>query len=192
MRRLVQLSAISFVLLFAQCSHAEFDTIYQSATVNQAAKTVQFDVQFNQPPDFKTTDGDGNDASAFQIFIDPKPSPGGFDYFDTKSLIRGVHLDGATQLPVLNVTDGDFGDTRGVINFQLDDSLVHFSAPFDLLDTKDGKFDYRVESYEFGSLTSMIDSSTAAVPVPAAIYGVIPTTVVMVGAMILMRRRKPA
>jgi hypothetical protein len=162
--------------------------IGQSATVDNLSKTVQFEVLFNQAPDFKSTNAQGDDASAFQVFIDPKPAAGGFDYGDTVSLIRGVHLNGSNLLSVLDVNQGIFGDQRGVTHFMLDDDTLHFSVPFDVLGSKDGRFDYRVESYEFGTLTNMIDSTTVAVPLPPAVYGVIPVAVIF-GAVMLVRRR---
>jgi hypothetical protein len=151
---------------------------------------VTFDVGFNQTPDFKTSDAQGDDASAFQVFIDPKPSPAGFDYFDTMSVVRGVHIGSSDHLPIIDVNEGAFGGERGVTNFSLDASdTVHFSVPFDVLGTRDGKFDYRVESYEFGTLTSMIDSTTVAVPLPSGAYASIPTFMMM-GAIIYLRRSK--
>ena len=189
MRRFGRYCAMSVVLLLAQCSHASFSVIGQSATVDPANKTVQFDILFNQKPDFQTTDAHGDDASAFQVYIDPKPSPTGFDYFDSVSLVRGVHVGSSDHLPVLDVNGGAFGDERGVTHFTLDDKAeLHFAAPFDLLGSNDGRFDYRVESYEFGTLTSMIDSTTAVVPLPPAAYAVIPTTVMFVLGMLARRR----
>ncbi|HTL30911.1 MAG TPA: hypothetical protein VL282_16895 [Tepidisphaeraceae bacterium] len=192
MRRLVgNVCAVIYILFFAQHSQASFSAIGQQATVDDATRTVHFDVLFNQQPDFVTTNAQGDDASAFQVFVDPKPSPTGFDYFDTVSLVRGVNLDSKDELPVVNVKDGAFGDVRGITHFQLDDSMVHFSVPFDLIGTSDGRFDYRVESYQFGTLTSLIDSTTTAVPLPPAAYGVIPTAMMM-GGIMLARRRKSA
>lgn len=188
MRRFVKLFVVGYVLMFAQCSRASFSTVFQSATVDESSKTVQFDVLFNESPDFNTTNAQGDDASAFQVFIDPKPAKSGFDYFDTASLVRGVHLDGVSDLPVLNVKEGSFGDVRGVTTFSVDDAMVRFTVPFEVLGTSDGRFDYRVESYEFGTLTSMIDSSTVVVPLPNGASA----TVVTVGLLMLMagmRRR---
>jgi hypothetical protein len=189
MRRIGKYCALSVVLLFAQCSQASFSTIFQTATVDNKAKTVTFDVGFNQTPDFKTTNAQGDDASAFQVFIDPKPSPAGFDYFDTVSIVRGVHIGSSDHLPIIDVNQGAFGDDRGVTNFSLDTSdTVHFSVPFDVLGTGDGKFDYRVESYEFGTLTSMIDSTTVAVPLPSGAYMAIPTVMMIVIGTLVRRR----
>jgi hypothetical protein len=182
--------AMVVMLLCAQCSHASFSVIGQSATVDASNKAVQFDILFSQKPDFQTTDAHGDDASAFQVFIDPQPSAGGFDYFDSVSLVRGVHIGSSDKLPVLEVNAGAFGGERGVTYFQLDDAdELQFSVPFDILGSTDGRFDYRVESYEYGTLTSMIDSTTAVVPLPNGAYGAIPT-LVMMGAILWMRRRK--
>jgi hypothetical protein len=189
MRRIGKYCAMSVVLLFAQCTHSSFSAIGQSATVDPLNKTVQFDILFNQKPDFQTTNAQGDDASAFQIFVDPKPSPAGFDYFDTVSLVRGVHIGSSDHLPVLDVMDGAFGDERGVTHFALDDKdELHFSVPFDIIGSNDGKFDYRVESYEFGALTNMIDSTTAVVPLPPAAYAVIPLVLMLAAGMFARRR----
>jgi hypothetical protein len=180
---------MGFVLLFAQCSHASFSTIFQSATVDDKAKTVTFDIGFNQKPDFATTDEHGDDASAFQVYVDPKHSGVGFDYFDSVSIVRGVHVGSSDELPVIDVKEGAFGDARGVAHFALDDmDTVHFAVPFDVLGTSDGRFDYRVESYEYGTLTSMIDSTTAIVPLPPATYAAIPTGLMLVAGMFVRRR----
>jgi hypothetical protein len=189
MVRVGKYGAMAIVLLFAQCSHASFSTIFQSATVDDKAKTVSFDIGFNQKPDFATTDKNGDDASAFQVYVDPKHSGMGFDYFDSVSLVRGVHLGSSDQVPVIDVKDGAFGDERGVTHFTLDDmDTMHFSVPFDVLGTSDGRFDYRIESYEYGSLTSMIDSTTAVVPLPPAAYAAIPTGLMLLTGMVVRRR----
>lgn len=189
MRRIGKYCVASVVLLFAQCSHASFSTIFQSATVDNKAKTVTFDIGFNQAPDFKTTNAQGDDASAFQLFVNPGHSASGFDYFKSVSLVRGVHIGSSDELSVIDVKDGAFGGERGMTHFALDDSnTIHFTAPFEVLGSSDGRFDYRVESYEFGTLTSMIDSTTATVPLPPAAYATIPTAL-MIGAGMLVRRR---
>jgi hypothetical protein len=189
MVRVGKYGAMAIVLLFAQCSHASFSTIFQSATVDDKAKTVSFDIGFNQKPDFATTDNNGDDASAVQVYIDPKHSGMGFDYFDSVSLVRGEHLGSTDQVPVIDVKDGAFGDERGVTHFMLDDmDTMHFSVPFDVLGTSDGRFDYRIESYEYGSLTSMIDSTTAVVPLPPAAYAAIPTGLMLLTGMVVRRR----
>jgi hypothetical protein len=190
MLRVGKYGAMAIVLLFAQCSHASFSTIFQSATVDDQARAVTFEIGFNQKPDFATQNENGDDASAVQVYIDPKHSGMGFDYFDSVSLVRGVHLGASDQVPVIDLKDGAFGDERGVTHFTLDDmDTMRFSVPFDVLGTSDGRFDYRVESYEYGTLTSMIDSTTAVVPLPNGAYGAIPTFALM-GAILWMRRRK--
>ena len=188
MRRFGKVVVVAYVLLFAQCSRASFSTIFQSATVDEASKTVQFDMLFNEAPDFSSTNAQGDDASAFQVFIDPRPTPSGFDYFDTVSLVRGVHLEGMNELPVLDVKDGAFGDVRGVATFDVQDAMVHFAVPFEVLGTRDGRFDYRVESYEYGTLTSMIDSTTVVVPLPPAVLEAIPAALLAAVAMMMWRR----
>ena len=148
----------------------------ESAIFEPAADKVQFTIGFNQPPDF-TVNSQGRQANSFQYFIvgdSSLPYPAKYD-----SIIRGeeIHLS-ADTLRIRNsvppdsgpiTVTGGWGAVRGEVPFSLNGNTLTFSTPLSLISdhSLNGTVAYRLESYEFGSLTRLAESQFSVAPEPA-------------------------
>ena len=151
----------------AQETQAAFTVVSQSALYNQATQSVSFQIVFNKTPDFTKVDASGRQANSFQYFIVGDPTQGTYD-----SIIRGeeIHLS-SNLLRIRKVgpedpdpASGGWGSIVGAVPFTLKGSVLTFSAPLSVLTThsRDGKFAYQLETYEFGAMTAHLDSQSVA------------------------------
>ena len=163
-------------------ARAEFMFISQSAVFNPASQEVQFTIEFNQAPDFFTVDAFGRPENSFQYFIvgNPKlPYPQNYD-----SIIRGdeIHVTMDTirvrnSFPpnYADPNSGGWGSIRGSVPFILNDNILTFSTPLDLISNHsiDGNFNFRLDTYVFGSTTeSVISQSIVAEPSSLMLIGI--------------------
>ena len=173
-----------FSVFAAPPAPADFMSLSESAVYNPATQQVLFTLQFNQPPDFVTTDALGRQANSFQFLIVGNPSlprPTNFD-----SILRGeeIHLaPGMVRIRVPGSADpvsshadpapdpasAGWGAIRGTVPYTLSGDILSFSVPLNLISdrNKDGHFTYRLETYRFGRLTGSITHQSTIVPQPA-------------------------
>lgn len=169
---------LSLVLLFGSPIAASAVFIFQSESTifEPASGKVQFTIGFNQSPDF-TVGSQGRQANSFQYFIagdSSLTSPAKYD-----SIIRGeeIHLS-ADMLRIRNsvppdsgpiTVTGGWGAVRGEVPFSLNGNTLTFSTPLSLISdhSLNGTVAYRLESYEFGSLTKFAESQFSVAPEPA-------------------------
>jgi hypothetical protein len=165
----VALSVI-FSLSFPSVGRAEFFAKSWSTVNDSSTQTATFEMTFNKSPDFFATDSEGRQADSFQIYTDINPfGPSDFYHADqcmpgcVKTVIRGeeIHI-GSDELPLRRVdplyvsTPGDgsggWGPKIGEVPFLLRGETLSFTVPWNMLGTPDGKFYYRLETFEFGGL----------------------------------------
>ena len=180
--RMTVISSILFCLGYGTSAEAALMVLSQSAEVNLASNSVLFQIEFNRTPDFFTTDEYDRQADSFQYFID---ADGGFPIFRGKdiyysnleSIIRGeeIHLAGDVRIrnalppdPDLS-SSGGWGSIRGSVPYTLSENVFSLLVPLQLIGDSDGKFNYHLEWYEYGTLGDYIDAET--VPEPATIFG---------------------
>ena len=168
----VQVAVLACLSGTAKAAPPEFKFVSESAVLNPQTQEVTFTLAFNQAPDFSTTDLYNRQGHSFQYFIVGRPFfpyPSNFD-----SIIRGeeIHLT-HDNIRIRNSTHSDvdpasggWGTIRGVVPFKVNGNLLTFSAPLRVLSdhSNDGSFDYRLESYEYGSTTNFVDSRSVIVP----------------------------
>lgn len=168
------LIVVAAVGLFAFASPASaatppspFTIVSQSAQVERHRATVTFTVVFNENPNFWSTDAVGRQQDSFQYFIVGDPSlsyPANFD-----SIIRGeeIHFT-QTSIRIRNAYPPDssdptagWGAIRGTVPFTLDGPVLTFTVPLRVISNHlDGTtLSYRLESYEFGGITSSVQAS---------------------------------
>lgn len=171
------IAGLVFSVFSSGTAAAAFMFLSESAVFNPVSGEVHFTVEFNQPPIFLTTDSVGRQTNSFQYFIvgDPKlPYPQTFD-----TIIRGeeIHFtENALRIrsAVPAASDpqaGGWGPVRGTVPFVLDGTTLTFATLLPVISdhSADGRFAYRLESYEFGGLTQFVDSQSqsSVVPEPA-------------------------
>lgn len=180
--------ALVFLVGNAVSASAVFIFQSESTIFEPATGKVQFTIGFNQSPNF-TIDSQGRQANSFQYFIvgdTSLTSPAKYD-----SIIRGeeIHLS-ADTLRIRNsvppdsgpvTVTGGWGAVRGEVPFNLIGNTLTFSTPLSLISdhSLNGTVAYRLESYEFGSLTKFADSQFSIAPEPAT------GTVVALGGLTL-------
>ncbi len=138
--------------------------VYESAVYDPETGNVDFTLQFDRRPNFRTVDEYGRQADSFQYFIvgdETLAYPQNFD-----AIIRGDEVQLKSRLlPIRNSapTDpnpaaGGWGTIRATIPFQLHGRVLTFSAALNELSdhSTDGRFTYILETYNFGSLVDSI------------------------------------
>ena len=164
-------------------ARAEFMFISQSAVFNPASQEVQFTIEFNQAPDFFTVDAFGRQENSFQYSIVGNhnlPYPQNWD-----SIIRGeeIHVTMDTIRvrnsfpPDTDPNSGGWGSIRGSVPFNLNDNILTFSTPLDLISDHsiDGIFNFWLETEVFGSATESvpeISQSIVAEPSSLMLIGI--------------------
>lgn len=149
--------------------------VYESAIYIPETNEVQFTLIFNQVPDLFTLDEYGRQRHSFQYFIigDPSlPYPQKYD-----ALVRGSEITESTLVirSVLPPTDepgsGGWGPLRGVVPYQLNETVLTFSAPLDMLSdhSQDGNFNSELMLLEYGATSDFVVSHTYIGSLPTQI-----------------------
>jgi len=176
------IGSLLFGLTSGLPAEAALMVLSQSAEVNLASNSVLFQIEFNRPPDFFTTDEYGREADSFQYYVDadggfPIFKGGEFYYSNLESIIRGgeIHLGGDVRIrnafppdPELS-SSGGWGTIRGSVPYNLSGNLLSLLVPLPLIGDSDGKFSYQLLWTEYGAMQGYIDAET--VPEPATIFG---------------------
>jgi hypothetical protein len=197
--------SVSFSLSFPSTGRAEFFAKSWSTVNDSSVRTTTFEIKFNESPDWQ--------ADSFQIYTDINPfGPADFYHSDqclpgcVKAIIRGAEIhSGSSELPIRRVdlsyvpTPGDgsggWGPKIGEIPFLLRDETLSFTVPWTMLATDDGKFYYRLETFEFGGwvpegspglFTSGIAYTAPPIPEPET-YALMLAGLGLIG---LIRRKK--
>lgn len=155
----------------------------QSAVTNLDTQEVLFTIDFNEVPDFSTVDEFGRQADSFQYFVDadgelPVPFGGDPPYSELETIIRGGEIYVASDIPVRDVlgeggpNSGGWGPIRGSVPFALNDTVLTFSAPLQLIGDSDGLFSYELLLTEFGGTTDVLQDRSVPVPEPSSTLGI--------------------
>jgi hypothetical protein len=181
--------------IVAPAQGAAIKFLSQTASFDPATDLVTFTIDFDQPPDFFTTDGVGRQADNFQYYILGDPSLGYPAEYD--SIVRGEEIHMANAIPIRSavpgVSDpasGGWGAIRDVVPYELNGSLLTFSAPLASLSNHsvDGHFTYDLEVFGFGAEVQSVRAQTSVVPEP----GTLVTLSLGLVALIVYRLRRVA
>lgn len=142
--------------------------IAELAVYDPQSGNVEFTVEFDQRPDFRSVDEFGRPADSFQYFIVGDETLGYPDRFD--AIIRGVELELKSRLlPIRAATPpdpapeaGGWGATRAIAPYELHGRTLTFSVALDDLTdhSTDGRFTYILETYRYGTLVTSIESES--------------------------------
>jgi hypothetical protein len=175
------------LLLVATAGHEAsalpLEILAQSSVYDPVSNQVDFAISFNRVPDFLTVDGLGRQADGFQywIFYDNNPlhitlPP------ELSALIRGVEIHVGGNLRIRSAAPpavddpyyGGWGAIRAVIPFNLVDTALTFSVDLTKLGDADGKFAFRLDTFEYGDTTDSVVGGTAGpyylIPEPDSLF----------------------
>jgi peroxiredoxin len=136
-------------------------------SVDEDAGLAHFALVYNREPDFMTMDGQGRQADSFQFHIDTNPEDrGGDSPYPWETIIRGeeIHIGGDIPVrdhsggPSITPESGGWGPAVGSIPHTVAGTRHSFTVPFRMLNTRTGRFTYRLELYRYGQLTGHWDS----------------------------------
>ncbi|MDB5292498.1 MAG: proteinsorting domain [Phycisphaerales bacterium] len=173
--------------------------VSQSVRADARDREVFFDLTFNHPPNFVTTDVLGRPAEAFQYEIDPASADiTQSSFLNIQSIIRGSEIGSGSLLPIRDgfqaSTDpspaaGGWGPIRDKVPFILNGSRLTFAAPFDDLHSLNGYFAYRVFTTNFGTTSDETTSRSISLP-PAVQAGTAMLAAIGIAALINRRRAR--
>jgi hypothetical protein len=171
--------------------------VSQSVRADARDNVVFFDLTFNHPPDFVTTDGLGRPAEAFQYEIDPASADiTQSSFLDIRSVIRGSEIGAGTVLPIRDGFQGGvdpshaaggWGPVRDTVPYTLTGSRLTFATTFDDLDTRNGFFAYRLLTTHYG--TTADETTGRSISLPPAVHAGT-AMLAAIGAAALIHRRR--
>jgi hypothetical protein len=188
------------LLVCGSRAHAAIQIQSEASVFDPVTNRVDFTIAFNRAPDLFTADSFGRQADAFQYWIfydnDPFQRPN-----NTDALVRGAEIHVAGDLRVRDswppavgeATSGGWGQIRATVPFTLTGEILWFTADLGDIGDDDGRFAYRLETYQFGALTDAVFGGTAGpynnpsgsgdVPEPCSIviWGCIGLTLLVAG-----------
>lgn len=172
----------------------DFHIVNHSVSVDDANRTAEFSVTFDQTPTFFAVNG--GQLKAFQYEVDAHStsldSP--IALSDVDSIIRGGEIWEGNGIPVRESTgeggagSGGWGPIRALLDYQIDDKTVKFTTTWADLGDADGKFRYRLFATDMGGTTSSL-VGTSAVPLPLAGWSGL-GTLATVGLVAHLRKRR--
>ena len=175
----------------------------ESAVVNPNTQQVLFTLDFNEVPNFFLVDAYNRQADSFQYFIEADgelPVFRGSPYYSQlETIVRAEEIHVAGDIRVRNVfpigsdepNSGGWGSLRGSVPYTLNDTVLTFSAPLQLIGDSDGLFSYRLEWYEFGEFRGFKDNKSAitqSVPEHTSIFGILAFGALCTG--LLLKRKQ--
>ena len=128
--------------------------------------TASFQISFDQTPDFLTIDPYGRPADLFQIYVftEVQPPPVGLVFWSSipwRWILRSNEIHLASDIFLRNpcllfeeepAAQG-WGSLRGQVPYSLNDTLLSFEAPLDLLGAG-GTFGDVLENVEYGAMNA--------------------------------------
>jgi uncharacterized protein (TIGR03382 family) len=175
-RRLSLLFAVAGLILIPSPSPASFEIVSQSVKPDLSKRETNFELNFNEAPDFTTVDSFQRPKNSFQYWIDTNPHS--FDFQGPNvAVIRGPEIRFDHNIPIrdtVNPTNQDFphaegwGKQLGAVDFELDGKILSFTVPWNILHQADGKFSFDVISLDFGSQVSEVSGAIIGLPIPIA------------------------
>jgi PEP-CTERM motif len=134
---------------------ASFDPMISDPNIN-------FQITFNQAPDFFTVDAFGREENDFQ-YATPDSIIRGPEIYITRNKIRIRSLGPPDRDP----DSGGWGPIIATVPFNLSGDTIAFSAPFNLF-SNSPIFAYQLQADTFGRDTDFIPgSTTGSIPEPA-------------------------
>ena len=174
---------------------------WESLSVNQAAGSATFTLDFGHTPDFFTTDSAGRPADSFQIEISAANSSIS-SASSLTTIVRGDEIHYANALVIRDATPplltdphaGGWGAIRGTVPYTITGPDLTFTAPLTLLGAPNGQFSYRAFTLAHGVIQN--ETEAQSVPLPSAAWAGLVTLAMgfsifaIIGA--LHRRATPA
>jgi hypothetical protein len=165
---------IVFVTILTQTAAMGTLITSQDVTCNPTTGIAGFRVTFDSTPDFFSVDAFGWQATSFQFFINPNPSPTPFDvgtlWRNATTIIRPEEIHVFGDIPIRDraptssdTSSGGWGPIRGSVPFSISGASVIFSVPMDLLGVT-GDFSYLLEGYDYGAGIYDFVGTSNAVP----------------------------
>ncbi len=187
-------ACLGTVSLGSSVARAEFMLVSQNLSIDNADHTADFNLTFNQPPDFKTLDSAGRPADSFQIdFAGKYPVPGESFPRDLTSIVRGDEIHLADTLRIRSATgiggadSGGWGPVVTTVPFSLVGDTVSFSVPSKDLGWSGRGYQYHAFSLQYDRLTA--SQAVTMVPTPTALQGGVGGLLVIAGVTTYNRRR---
>jgi hypothetical protein len=189
---LISLSAIAFSALPAR---ADFELVSSNLTLNQTTGMVDFNLTFNQPPQFDQLAPDGNPVNSFQIDFAGNPVLGSSPASQSNltAVIRGdeIHIGNDVRARAVNgnggIDSGGWGPVTAAVPYTLASQNMTFAIPAKDLGYTGGAYSASIYSLADGSLTS--DQNVTLVPTPdAAVAGAVGLALVA-GIVAISKRR---
>ena len=169
-------SVFALMLFLPHVARGGLQFLSHSAHADPQLQQVIFQVTFDRPPDFLSTDEFGNPLNAFQYWYDSEP--GGFEFAgEDVVVIRGPEIRFHDAIPVRESINPDgeefpgaegWGPMRGMVPFTLDGATLTFVAAWELLGESDQFFAYQLFAFESGELTDAVELAII-VPLPAGV-----------------------
>ncbi len=152
----------------------KLDIDSQFAIYQPAKQSVRFQIIFNRPPDFFTTDERGRQADAFQYLVENDTPEGERPSY--AAVVRGSEIYLGAGIPIRSAvaaqTDsasGGWGPVRSRVPFTPNGKTLTFEAPVALLGKEPGvgHFKFRLQVYSYGSVVRSISSRSSVGEPPA-------------------------
>jgi hypothetical protein len=185
---------IAALMLGTAAARADFVLVSQNLTLDAKDQTADFNLTFNQTPDFSTLDSQGRQANSFQIdFAGTYPVAGKAFPNDLTSVVRGSEIHFAGVLPIRSTIGsggpnaGGWGPTVDSVPFTLVGDSVSFSVPTKDLGWSGHGYQYHAFSLQYDRLTAT--QVVTMVPTPTALQGGIAGLVIVAGVTAYIRRR---
>jgi hypothetical protein len=188
----VCLVAIAFSVLPAR---ADFELVSSNLQYSQATGLVDFNLTFNQPPQFNQIAPDGNPVTSFQIDFSGNPVLGSSPASESNltAVIRGdeIHVgnDVRARLPSGNggIDSGGWGPVTAAVPYTLAGPNMSFAIPAKDLGYTGGAYAASVFSLADGAETA--DQNVTLIPTPdAAVAGAV--GLVLVGGFVTISKRR--
>lgn len=170
---LISLVALLFSPQAAAAVQRPFIALSESAIYNPATGEVQFKIVFNQKPDFFTTDSEGCRVNSFQYFVvgdSSLPYPSNYDAIirgeEIHATIDTIRIRNAAPSDLNDPLSGGWGTIRGEVPYTIAGRVLRFLVRLSLITNQSDvqSISYRLETYQFCSLTGFVDSYIRLAP----------------------------
>ena len=180
-------------------ARADFELVSSDLKLNKATGMVDFDLTFNQPPQFNKIDANGNPANSFQVNFDGNPVLGSSPANESNltAVVRGdeIHVGNDVRVRTPNgnggLDSGGWGPVTAAVPYTLASGKMTFEIPAKDLGLTGSVYSASVYSLSYGALTA--DQNVTMIPTPdAAIAGLVGLGLVAGFVAISKRRARRA
>jgi hypothetical protein len=176
--QVVRAAACAALMWLVPAARAGLRIVSHSVDVSLPRQEATFTLAFDHAPMLGERDALGRPLESFQYEIAPDcPNIDECPFTDIRAVVRGDEVTPNHLLPIRDGIEtasdpspasGGWGYVRGDVPFQLNGSVLSFSAPLSMLGNPDGQFAYRVFTTASGETTSLVTGQFA--PLPKAVW----------------------